>query len=219
MREFVEGARPWDRIEAFDLVARLVLGAERGEGARAISAVSRLADGQSPSAMVNFLFSPQSSMSLRGDSESYDDPSNSFIHLVIDRRRGIPLTLAVIGSEVALQSGFSLNVIGMPGHVLLQDGANPDTFFDVFHGGIELDEGGCRSLYQRLTGLGDWTPDFLAPIGTAQQIFRMLNNLKSIYRRKSDVTQLRKVMALRALFPGVEVAERGEFARLMRETN
>jgi regulator of sirC expression with transglutaminase-like and TPR domain len=78
---------------------------------------------------------------------------------------------------------------------------------------------GCRSLYHQLTGLSDWNPDFLAPIGTAQQVFRMLNNLKSIYRRRSDVAHLRKVMSLRALFPGVEAAERGEFARLMRETN
>jgi hypothetical protein len=47
----------------------------------------------------------------------------------------------------------------------------------------------------------------------------MLNNLKSIYRRRSDTARLRHVMAMRALFPGVAAAERGEFARLMRETN
>lgn len=221
MREYIEGSRPWDRIEAFDLVARHVLGADRGLSGGAIADVCNRIEVDSASSMVRSLFSPQSSSSLvmRGDSETYDDPANSFVHLVVERSKGIPLTLAVIGSEVAEQLNIPLSVIGMPGHVLLQDGLEPTRFFDVFHGGVELDEVGCRDLYQRLTGLNDWNPDFLAPIGTAQQIFRMLNNLKSIYRRRSDVAHLRRVMALRALFPGVEAAERGDFARLMRETN
>jgi len=221
MREFVQGSRPWDRSEAFDLVAMHVLGAEQNVTSEAISVVGQRVESGSAAALVESLFAPHVAgpSPLRGDSESYDDPANSFVHLVVERGRGIPLTLAVIGSEVGGRLGLSLNVIGMPGHVLLQDGSDSSRFFDVFHGGVELDELGCRSLYQRLTGLTDWNPDFLAPIGTAQQVFRMLNNLKSIYRRRSDVSRLRKVMALRALFPGVEAAERGEFARLMRETN
>jgi regulator of sirC expression with transglutaminase-like and TPR domain len=219
MRDFVQGAIPWDRVEAFDLVASHVLGVDEGATSRALAEVSGQVEGSSVFSLIESLFSPRASTPLRGDSESYDDPSNSFVHLVVERGRGIPLTLAVVGSEVASRRGLALNVIGMPGHVLLQDGADPARFFDVFHGGVELDATGCRSLYHQLTGLSDWNPDFLAPIGTSQQIFRMLNNLKSIYRRRSDVAHLRRVMALRALFPGVEAAERGEFARLMRETN
>jgi regulator of sirC expression with transglutaminase-like and TPR domain len=219
MRDFVQGVSPWDRVEAFDLVASHVLGVEKGVTSRAIAEVSGQVEGGSVSSLIESLFSPQASAPLRGDSETYDDSSNSFVHQVVERGRGIPLSLAVIGSEVASRRGLTMNVIGMPGHVLVQDGADPARFFDVFHGGVELDVAGCRSLYHRLTGLSDWNPDFLAPIGTAQQIFRMLNNLKSIYRRRSDVAHLRKVMSLRALFPGVEAAERGEFARLMRETN
>lgn len=221
IRDFLVGSRPWDRLAAFAAVASHVDDAEPRSTDEAMSDVVEHVHGETSSRLIESLFSPRDGgpAFLRGDTTSYDDPANSFIHSVVRRRVGIPLSLAVIASEAAKERGVDLRVAGMPGHVLLQDGKEAHRYFDVFHGGIELDEDGCQMLYRRLTGLQDWNPTFLAPIDTEQQVFRMLNNLKSIYRRRADLKRLRKVMALRALFPGVEAAERGEFARLMRETN
>ena len=221
LREFVDGTRPWDRAAAFDLIAQRLVEVPQGATVRALDEIREEASGSTAHEVVTSLFSARGSRPpvLRGDGESYDEPSNSFIHTVVQRRKGIPLTLAVIASEVGSSLGVELEVVGMPGHVLVRDGHEPHRFFDVFGGGVELDENGCRELYRNLTALSDWNPRFLEPINTAQQVFRMLNNLKSIYRRRSDTARLRHVMAMRALFPGVAAAERGEFARLMRETN
>lgn len=221
LREFIAGERPWDRVMAFGLVASRLEGVEERVTREAIDGMRERASGSTARDVVTSLFAPTAKGEpvLRGDGESYDDPANSFIHEVVLRRKGIPLTLAVIASEVASGRGVPLDVVGMPGHVLVRDGLSTSSYFDVFGGGTELDEAGCRELYQRTTGLTDWKPEFLAPITTAQQVFRLLNNLKSIYRRRADLSRLRGVMAMRALFPGVEAMERGEFARLMRETN
>lgn len=221
LREFVDGVRPWDRVAAFDLIAQRLVDIPQGATMRALDDIRGVARGSSAHEVVASLFSGTGSTppSLRGDGESYDEPGNSFIHSVVLRGKGIPLTLAVITSEVAASLDVDLEVVGMPGHVLVRDGRDPQRFFDLFGGGTELDENDCRELYRNLTALNDWDPRFLEPIDTAQQVFRMLNNLKSIYRRRTDTPRLRSVMAMRALFPGVAAAERGEFARLMRETN
>ncbi|MFM8866690.1 MAG: transglutaminase family protein [Ilumatobacteraceae bacterium] len=219
--EFIDGSRPWDKVAAFGLVATRLEGASEEATRRAIEEIGRAARGTTTREVVNSLFAhvePRGPV-LRGDTESYDDPANSFIHSVVQRGKGIPLTLAVIAAEAARSRGVSLEVVGMPGHVVVRDGHDTTRFFDVFGGGAELDAEGCRGLYTRTTGLRDWNARFLDPIDTAQQLFRMLNNLKSIYRRRADVPRLRRVMAMRALFPGVAEAERSEFARLVRETN
>jgi len=40
-------------------------------------------------------------LGLRGDTDTYYDPANSLLHRVLQRRRGIPITLAVVTMEVA----------------------------------------------------------------------------------------------------------------------
>ena len=40
-----------------------------------------------------------------GNRERYDDPSNSFLNEVLERRTGIPITLALVYMEVARRAG------------------------------------------------------------------------------------------------------------------
>jgi regulator of sirC expression with transglutaminase-like and TPR domain len=51
---------------------------------------------------------------LRGNTDDYYDPRNSFVNDVLDRKLGIPITLALIYMEVARRVGFPLFGIGMP---------------------------------------------------------------------------------------------------------
>ena len=55
-----------------------------------------------------------------GNRERYDDPRNSFINEVLDRRTGIPISLAVIYLEVARRAGLRVDGINFPGHFLLR---------------------------------------------------------------------------------------------------
>src|SRR5581483_372967 len=74
---------------------------------------------------------------LQGNREEYYDPRNSYLNEVLDRRLGIPITLALIYMEVGRRLGFPLFGVGMPGHFLLKhyDIDGRETLIDCFNGG------------------------------------------------------------------------------------
>lgn len=121
---------------------------------------------------------------LRGNTEDYYDPRNSFLNDVLDRRLGIPITLAVIYMEVARRVGFPLFGVGMPGHFLLKhyDVDGRQTIIDCFESGKILSASDCqRRLNEIYSGQLTLQPDFLGAIPRRQILMRMLNNLRSVY--------------------------------------
>ncbi len=160
-------------------------------------------------------------MGFAGDTDTYDDPANSFLDRVMDRRRGIPITLSVLLIECARRRGVRLHGVGLPGHFLVGSPDDPDLFVDPFHSGAILDQAGVRQLFRTVSGGSTaWDPAWLEPVGATALLVRMLNNLKASYLRRRDVTGLRWVMQLRAR-TSLELrdAEREEFRRLMAPTN
>ena len=55
-----------------------------------------------------------------GNDVHYEDPRNSFLNEVLDRRTGIPITLAMLYMEVARRAGLYVEGINFPGHFLLR---------------------------------------------------------------------------------------------------
>ncbi|MDF1597717.1 MAG: transglutaminase-like domain-containing protein [Acidimicrobiia bacterium] len=55
---------------------------------------------------------------LGGDVDDYHHPDNSFLHRVLDRRKGIPISLSVIWIEVGRRAGLEVQGVGLPGHFL-----------------------------------------------------------------------------------------------------
>ena len=152
--------------------------------------------------------------------DDYYDPRNSLIDKVLARRRGIPITLAVVGLEVGRRIGVPMAGVGMPGHFLLQDKVDRTIFIDPFHGGRLLQEADCRQLFHQVTGGGsEWSSELLAPVGNLSIVTRILNNLRVVYTRRQDLGSLRWVMALRATLPAPYGDEPGEFARTMAPLN
>ena len=100
-----------------------------------------------------------------GNTDDYYDPRNSLLHEVLDRRVGIPITLAVLGMEVGRRIGVPLSGVGMPGHFLVRDKVDPSVFIDPFHAGRELDAAGCQALHRAMAGPdAPWDPGYLDPI-------------------------------------------------------
>lgn len=153
-----------------------------------------------------------------GDATSYYDPRNSFLNHVLDRRRGIPISLSIVTMEVGRRLGVPTSGVGMPGHFLLRDKVDPAVFVDPFHHGRILDAAECERLWRRQSGgRGEFSPDWLEPIGKRSILARVLANLKAIYGARRDLGALRWVMTLRCSIPGLD--EDAEFARLMAPLN
>ncbi len=145
-----------------------------------------------------------------GDQESYYDPRNSYLHSVLARRRGIPITLAVITMEVGRRVGLSLDGIGTPAHFIVRAGGSPDRYVDVFNGGAVLSRTDLDDLFARLAPGIDIDP-YLAPLSTADIVRRVLGNLIGVHRRLGDRDGLLWATQLRTLVPGSSTDDRRTF--------
>ena len=163
------------------------------------------------------LFGPSG---FTGNTVEYDDPNNSLMQHVIARRLGIPITLCALAIEIGRRVDIDIIGIGMPGHFLCRTASQRDlTFFDPFHSAQPLTAEQCKSLYENLTQIDNWSAEFLEPSSSRLMVIRVLSNLKSIYRRRSDVANLRWVMRLRSVIPEIAANESAEFAQLVRRSN
>ncbi len=145
-----------------------------------------------------------------GNSQAYFDARNSFLNEVIDRGKGIPITLAVIFIEVARRLGVKLFGVGMPGHFLVKySNDEEDIYFDPFNGGRILTEANCRELIAELyEGRMNFDRSFLYAVTKKQILSRMLQNLKNIYANASDLPKLLGVVERLLILNPDALAER-----------
>src|SRR4051812_622501 len=140
-------------------------------------------------------------LGFTGNVEDYYDPRNSYLNEVIDRRRGIPISLSILYMEIGRKIGLPLEGISFPGHFLVRLALRRSTLvLDPFSGGEPLTEQDLRKLLKRvIAGSGQAglrSPDevaaelpldqFLEPAGHRQVLARVLRNLKNIYREKDE---------------------------------
>jgi len=156
-------------------------------------------------------------LGFSGDVAGYYDPSNSFLDQVVRRRRGLPITLSVLGMEVGRRVGLQLEGVGLPGHFLLRHG--PDAYVDPFDGGRILDRMGCMERFRAVNGTSArFLGSYLEPVGPHAILARMLNNLKSIYAGRGEVAALSWVFDLRAALPEASPLEAREWAQVLGAT-
>lgn len=156
-------------------------------------------------------------LGFSGNVKRYYDPSNSFLNQVLRRRRGLPITLSVLGMEVGRRIGLRLEGVGMPGHFLLRHG--PDAFVDPFASGRFMDRAGCIERFHAVNGAAaPFQPSYLDPVGPRAILARVLNNLKSVYAARGEIAALSWVFDLRMALPGASPIEGREWARVLGAT-
>lgn len=137
---------------------------------------------------------------FEGDRTGYHRWQNSCIDHVLRVRRGMPITLAVVAVEVARRVGVRLAGVGMPGHFLVGDPADPEWFADPFHGRTALGREDCRALMLSM-GMTRWSERYLQTIPPRLVAARILNNLKLSCERHHDDVRLALVMQARRAMP------------------
>lgn len=142
-----------------------------------------------------------------GDQADYYDPRNSYLHEVLERRRGIPITLSVALIEVGRRAGVPLAGVGTPAHFMACTTTGPRRWVDAFAGGRILDRGELDDQFARLAPGIDLDP-YLGPVGPRQVVARILANLVAIHRQRNDRTALLWASRLRTLVPGATPDDR-----------
>jgi regulator of sirC expression with transglutaminase-like and TPR domain len=178
-----------------------------------LDALATQVDAPDLDGVVRLLFGVEG---FEGDEDDYYDPANSLLPRVLDRRRGIPITLTVVAMEVARRVGVPATGIGMPGHFLLGDPLRTDVFVDPFSGGVLLDRRSCRRVFEQLHGdRAAWTDEFLDPVGHLAIVRRVLNNLSQIGRVRGERHLLASVVELQCRLPDATTSDRLDLAKAL----
>ncbi|MGH9257961.1 MAG: SirB1 family protein [Vicinamibacterales bacterium] len=138
-----------------------------------------------------------------GNRDRYEDPRNSCLNEVLDRRTGIPITLSLIYMEVGRRAGLRVDGVNFPGHFLVrvqeEAGGSRTTrlIIDPFHAGALLSEQDCRHLLQKHVGPEmAFSASLVAPATRAEIVVRMLLNLKRLYVHMRSFPQARDATEL-----------------------
>jgi regulator of sirC expression with transglutaminase-like and TPR domain len=114
----------------------------------------------------------------------YHDADNSLLDRVVERRIGLPISLAIVALEVGWRVGLSLHGVGLPGHFLV--GALDGTLIDPTNG-QRLTPDDCQALLRR--ALGDrilFHSSMLRPSGRREILARVLRNLRTVSLAERD---------------------------------
>jgi len=136
-----------------------------------------------------------------GNVNHYYDPDNSYLNMVLRKRRGIPITLAIVWLELAQSLGLRARGVNFPGHFMVKVHLpQGQVVIDPFTGQSLSREDLSDRLepYKRRNGLVD---EFDVPVGLYLQsasprdiLARVLRNLKEIYQSQQDGPRLIAVL-------------------------
>jgi regulator of sirC expression with transglutaminase-like and TPR domain len=135
------------------------------------------------SAMASELFARQG---FAGDEQDYYDPRNSYLNEVIDRRRGIPITIAIVYLAVGARLDLPVAGVNAPGHFLVK---HDGTILDPFDRGRPVSPEHLAEQLRQMNAPDPWeTLSELveSPPPPRAILSRVLGNLKANYLRRGD---------------------------------
>ncbi len=134
---------------------------------------------------INYFFFEE--LHFRGNQASFLEPENSYIDSVLERRTGIPISLATVYllvTQCRLRLPFS--GASAPGHFLVRyDGLRAEPLFiDAFNGGTILR---ARDIKRYLDSSGlPFHTQFLAPSQPRGVLLRTIRNLIIVFTERHD---------------------------------
>ncbi len=139
-------------------------------------------------------------LGFSGNVNDYYDRRNSLLPAVLESRRGIPISLAVLFIEIARQLGLDAMGVSFPGHFLVKvPMSQGDVVIDPFTGhslGREDLEERLLPYRQRSLPQSDWPMSLFLQASPPRDILaRMLRNLKEIDRSHCDWVRLERTLA------------------------
>jgi regulator of sirC expression with transglutaminase-like and TPR domain len=135
-------------------------------------------------------------MGFKGNTRDYYEPDNSFIHKVIDRRHGIPISLSALLILLGRRLDLPLHGVGLPKHFVVKyEDDQDELFIDPFNGGRIFNRKECM---QMLTSDGyyfreSFAVEYLTVSSSRDMVIRMLRNLVLIYSKLKDKSRVKRL--------------------------
>lgn len=153
-------------------------------------------------------------LGFHGNVTDYAEARNSYLNEVLDRRTGIPITLACVYLEIANRVGLPLVPVGFPGHFLVKHAGPPlELVLDPFTRGRQMQD---KELQATLDGFYQGRVrlerSMLRPATHSETIYRMLNNLKILHTKAQEAAYALAVVDMMLVLQPespVDVRDRG----------
>jgi regulator of sirC expression with transglutaminase-like and TPR domain len=116
----------------------------------------------------------------QGDEETYDDLQNADLTRVIDRRKGLPIALAILYIQTGRNNGYVVDGLNFPGHFLCRiEHGGVRVIFDPFMRCQVMEASDLRQLVKRIKGANaELSVDYYAPASNRDILIRLQNNIK-----------------------------------------
>jgi regulator of sirC expression with transglutaminase-like and TPR domain len=129
---------------------------------------------------------------FKPNTDDYYNPLNSYLNIVIERKRGIPITLCILYMRVARSVNFKMYPVNFPGHFLIKhilEDNSGEIIVDPFNGGRIMDDYSLKALIEQAYPQQNipLTHALVEKATAAQVLIRMLNNLKGSYYEAQDI--------------------------------
>ncbi|MGI0050013.1 MAG: SirB1 family protein [Nitrososphaera sp.] len=137
----------------------------------------------------DYLFNIQK---FKPNTDDYYNPLNSYLNVVVERKIGIPITLAILYLRIARAVNFTMHPVNFPGHFLIKhvlEDNSGEIIVDPFNGGRIMDDYSLKALLDQTYPRQNipLTHALAEKATSAQVITRMLNNLKGSYYEAQDI--------------------------------
>jgi regulator of sirC expression with transglutaminase-like and TPR domain len=169
---------PQPSLDELDRLAEAVAAPSRPDARDPGACQDHTGGGTDPQARLEALHEViYAGQGFRGPPQGACDAAYSLLDLVIARRIGLPISLAIVEIEVAARIGLSLNGIGLPGHFIV--GGPEGLLLDPADGGRRLTRDDCQALIRRALGRPLLLREAMLRPATKRSILaRLLRNLR-----------------------------------------
>lgn len=115
-----------------------------------------------------------------GDTVTYNDLRNADLIEVIDRRQGLPITLAILAIEIGRAQGWEVFGLNFPGHFLVRfDKGGQRVMCDPFDGFRLLQAPDLRAILKQALGAkAELSASFYREASNRDILLRLQNNIK-----------------------------------------
>lgn len=151
--------------------------------------------------VLDFVFSE---LGFSGSSQDYYNPHNSYLNRVIDRRKGLPISLALIVLFIGRRLELPFQGINMPIHFMLKyQGGNEEILIDPFDRGKLVTYNQCY-YFLKQNGVEPQSEHF----ETSSEIDILARCIRNLINSYEKIEKLAKVESLKKLLNTVEMMAR-----------
>jgi regulator of sirC expression with transglutaminase-like and TPR domain len=140
-------------------------------------------------------------LGFTGNTEDYYNPLNSNIAAVLESKRGLPITLALIYVDVARRLGLDAWGVALPGHFLAAVALNETLMLvDPFDGGKVVTKDEAHERVKQLLGPDEeWTDEYVQPASNRHWLTRMIQNLLNVFTNTAHYADVAAMLEMEML--------------------